>query len=206
MKTSVLFVIVGLVAAGLATGVNVLLNERLGKAPSPKLEEQRSREDPVSADPIVLEHRIVVHDVAPGASVQPNPRDRTSDHDLPPSEPTNVAADIEALFQNDRNSRDATAKSESVVRKVFDDPQLKGVKLDRVECKATTCRVEMTFDSSQADNDGLRKILLSPDPDGIQSLHMSAVVPVRNQLSDGRVSATMYLYPPVESPPQQTLQ
>jgi hypothetical protein len=158
----------------------------------------------VEATPQVIERTVYVTEVSPPPSAKPTREKEVSEQAA--AEPIDLAADMESLFQNDRNSGENTRRYESTLQSAFHNPQLKGVKVDRIDCKAETCRVAITFDSHEADVDAM-KVLLG-DPNGILSLGKSMSIPNRSTSSDGRVTATMYFHPslpplpkPGQSPP-----
>ena len=75
--------------------------------------------------------------------------------------------------------------------------QIEGVQLDSVECRATRCRVEATFDNHEADMRVMRQVFMSAEEGAIKS---AFAVPTREVQPDGSVAATVYIYEQEEVP------
>lgn len=149
-----------------------------------------------SSPATVIERQIVVREPVTLRSSEP----RADAPEALPSaaDPTNIAADMEAMFQNDRGPTDAARKSEATLRAAFTDRQLTGVHLDRLECRADTCRAEVTFENAQADRLAFTHLLGPESP--VSQLGKASIVPIRNTTADGKVAATVYFYSPSQLP------
>lgn len=118
-----------------------------------------------------------------------------------PVSETEVATQFEATFASDGPPTKDARRLEDELRSAFMDPQLRGVELERAECRARFCQAELIFADAAADHGAFRHIL---HPESPLLAKVGVIVPVRKVQPDGRISATVYLYP-AEVDPQRPM-
>ncbi|MCC6902858.1 MAG: hypothetical protein IT377_28060 [Polyangiaceae bacterium] len=152
-----------------------------------------------ASEPKVIVVRDVARDVVPddGRHHSPTPSG------LAPTPPSDVAggeehseavvtARLEEAFGNDRPATSYTRAVEADLRAGFEDPVLQGVRVERVECRATTCRAVVTFADTETTKTATSRVLV--DPTTAVSTKMGFVVPAYEPHPDGSVTATIFLY------------
>lgn len=131
------------------------------------------------------------------------PSSTAANDEVPPAEARAAAmardaARMDELFRNDRPATQDTRAVEVALRTGLQDPLLRGVRLERAECRATTCRAEVTYTDVGAAKAAVNHVLV--DPQSSVSLTMGFIVPVFDVHTDGTVSSTIYLYAPEADP------
>lgn len=153
-----------------------------------------------AARPLVVE-RVVVREPRDAPAVEPEP-DTAEEPADPPEPPPRTAGDIaatfEEAFQSDAPADAKTAVLERQVHAAFALPSAGGARLRTSECRATRCRLEVEFESQEADRAGMIKIMRT-EP----FLSMGAVVPIRETNDDGSVVATVHLFPSERGPDEE---
>jgi hypothetical protein len=195
-------VAVGAVVGGMVGGTVAFVGVLARRAATPvvaRSEGPEAQDVPDTIAPVtVVERQTIIRE--PVSTKAPAPATESSGEVQRAAEPENVAAELESRFQSDRGPTESAKKCENVLRAALSDRQLQGVHLNQVECRAETCRVELTFDNLQADREILTRVLSPNAP--IATLGKAITIPIRNTDADGKVSATMYLSPRQESPSQ----
>jgi hypothetical protein len=108
--------------------------------------------------------------------------------------PAEYGAALEAAFRADGPADGkANALSESV-SSAFHEPAAKGMTLDRVECHATRCRMEVRFDDEASDKRVLPEFFSLLSAKGVDITGMRFVVPVRDTEPDGKIRATIHVF------------
>jgi hypothetical protein len=111
--------------------------------------------------------------------------------DSPHSE-KQVAIQLGQRFQADSGATPQSRGSESVLRDALSHGE--GVSLDALECRSTTCRAVVTFQSTAVDHHFIRQTFL--DAETRLALNMGVIIPVRDERGDGTIVATMYFVTP----------
>ena len=178
----------------------------LREASSPRTQVRRQAPER-EADPIertVVERRIVVEQALPPPATAPDARIQASvesTSELTPKTADEAGAEVEARFEGDRGATAEARSAEATIRQVLMDPQLEGTTLEKLECRASTCRAKVTFANDHTDLVVTRRLLLDP-ASPLASLQMGVMIPFRETSDDGRVAATMYFYKEQPDPDQ----
>lgn len=99
---------------------------------------------------------------------------------------------VERMFEKDQPATREAMERDRAIRDAFSAPDLKGVTFESSECRASTCRVKLTFDNLDYDRDILNRMLLNPETPFARG--MGVLVPQREEQEDGQVSTTVLLY------------
>src|SRR6478609_8444865 len=98
---------------------------------------------------------VSVAALKPDASSQPQPAQLPVDDEGDSMTADEFAFRVELMFDKDQPpTREAMARDRSI-RDAFSAPDLKGVTFESSECRANTCRVQLTFDNMDYDRDVL---------------------------------------------------
>jgi hypothetical protein len=114
-----------------------------------------------------------------------------------------IAVRLEQAFELDAPASSNARELERTVAQQFKLPEAEGSRLRAVECRATRCRLEIEFRSSDVDRAVMRRVFVQSDT---PVSRMAMTAPVREARSDGSVVATVYLSPPtppLEEPDQR---
>jgi hypothetical protein len=109
-----------------------------------------------------------------------------------------MAVQMEERFRTDAAPTPSSRVSAAKLRTAFTRPDLKGTQLNSIECKSSTCKLELTFADVQSDHEDVAKLLI--DPALTMETGMASMIPVRNTRSDGKIDAVAYFFVP-EAPP-----
>ena len=102
---------------------------------------------------------------------------------------------IESAYDDDPPPTVASRKLEGTILKGFASPVGKGATVTSLECKATRCRLEVTFDNREKDRDVIRNVFMRST-----ELDLAGTVVERKTDPDGRVHAVIYLKPTTSTP------
>jgi len=151
---------------------------------------------------VVHEHRYV--SALPGASAAQGARGREQAEAEAetvqaaarrPFDPEEHRFQIESSFDEDPPPTVASRQLEKTILKNFSMPAGKGATVESLECKATRCRLEVTFENKQKDSEVIRDVFMRSD-----DLDVSGTVVERTVDKDGRIHAVMYLGPSKSAP------
>jgi hypothetical protein len=116
--------------------------------------------------------------------------------DAPPEEQVDLATEhqiaLTERFERDSAPTAGAKAVEQSLRAAFSSRELQGTRLERVECRATTCRVAVTFNNIEADRDDMRRLIMSPS--SAIPTTMALTVADRQELPDGRIEATIFIH------------
>src|SRR6186713_1687442 len=70
---------------------------------------------------------------------------------------------VERMFEKDQPATREAMDRDRAIRDAFSAPDLKGVSFESSECRASTCRVKLTFDNLDYDRDILNRMLINPE-------------------------------------------
>jgi hypothetical protein len=129
----------------------------------------------------------------------PSSGGRAQDLEPAPRRPTReeVAAALEERFQDDGPATTTSLALERAARAAFSDPSVhEQAQLLAAECRQSRCRLEVRFESTDADRRLVRQLFMT---NGDFS-RLAFTIPLREQQANGTVLATIYFYPPERSP------
>lgn len=107
------------------------------------------------------------------------------------------AAALAEKFQRDVPPTPDSRHVESMLRSAFFGPDAEGTSVESLECRGTTCKIEVVFPSLEVDISQARRLFLLPKPE--LDFKMDAFVPARTLRPDGSRAATIYLVKPDEA-------
>lgn len=102
---------------------------------------------------------------------------------------------IEQSFDEDQPPTPASRSLEGTIRKSFAMPTIKGATVNSLECRASRCRLGVTFDSREADRNAIRKVFMDST-----EMNMAGTVVERTKSRDGKIQALIYLWPSDSTP------
>jgi hypothetical protein len=177
---------VGLVGAGVVVGLLLRPSPRVASPPPAAASGELIA---ASTPNVVREYRYVVQSAtAPARSALPAAEPAASVES--PIGEADIAARLESAFQASSSGPGASTELEAMLRTAFQDPRITGTRVETLECRLNRCRVELEFDDVEADKRVMRQLFVDSD-----YIEMAMTAPVRVQKPDGKVSATIYLYP-----------
>lgn len=128
----------------------------------------------------------------PEAAYQPPPSPAPAEDESNAMTADEFAFRVERMFEKDQPATREAMERDRAIRDAFSAPDLKGVTFESSECRASTCRVKLTFDNLDYDRDILNRMLLNPETPFARG--MGVLVPQREEQEDGQVSTTVLLY------------
>lgn len=142
-----------------------------------------------AAQPIVVSRVMPSSDAAQYQTVDvPRSVLEEADDEPAPRSEADVEAELELAFQTDGQPGEAARTIESKLRDAFGG---EGAHLTSLECRLSTCRLEVSFDDSETSENTIRGFFLS----GNYDLDLAATVASRDLASDGSMHVRVYLYP-----------
>jgi hypothetical protein len=154
---------------------------------------ERVAASPAMPTQLVVERRIIEErpSPSPSSSSDRTPARDTQSEQQQGSAAEELATNLQVRFATDGQPTQKAVLAEGVLRKAFGEvPSTSGVTLESLQCKATTCRAEVTFRDEKADVDFGRRFVV--DPGTRPDLNMAVAIPTRVTRADGSIRATMY--------------
>jgi hypothetical protein len=142
---------------------------------------------------VVVRH---VFSMEPGPNVgAPTPPPApVAEQDPAAMSPEKYAQDLDAAFRTDAPAGPAAKQTADSITSAFNTPNAKGATLQRVECHATRCRMEVQFDDLDSDKRIFKGIFELLSSNGIDTRGLGFVVPTRTTSADGKIEATVHLF------------
>lgn len=101
-------------------------------------------------------------------------------------------------FVNDSAPTQRSTMTERQVLSTFTSPNLPGVRVQHVVCRASICKAEVEFKDEETDRETFRKTLLDPENELMRD--KGVIIADRAKQPDGTVVATMYFYSSTTAP------
>lgn len=157
---------------------------------------------PRSAVPMAIQQAVVVTSakaLISSAPARPTVSSQGASAAAAEEDPTDLPRELESRFQHDPAGTTEARAAESLLRDAYTGASAQGTKLEALECRAETCRVQVVFPSRSVDDSMAARLFLEPAT--MINLKMNVRIPTRVTRDDGSVAATIYLLKPGPSKP-----
>jgi hypothetical protein len=108
--------------------------------------------------------------------------------------PAQYEQELESAFRMDAPADRKASELSTFVSSALRDPAARGVTVDRVDCHATRCRLEVRFDDAASDKMVMSQFFELLSAKGADTQGLGFVIPSRAAGDDGKIRATIHVF------------
>ena len=125
------------------------------------------------------------------AAAQERPAGSAERREIAPAE---LIGRLEAAFQQDDLPNSQSTQMTAAIRSAFESAPAKGASIKSIECRASRCRMQISFEDRAADRRIMKDFFTLLSSKGIDIHGLRFIAPSRETTSDGRTLATIHVY------------
>ena len=148
---------------------------------------------------VIVKHVFEVQP-SPGGQAVAVPVAASPEPDPAAVPPEVLAQNVETAFASDPPAGEKARQEVAAITSAFKMPAARGAVLQQVECHATRCRMQIQFDDHDSDKRVISQIFDLLSSNGVDTHGLGFIIPTRTTDPDGKIEATIHLYPASASP------